>query len=281
MAQDLKHITYDEDGWPIEKETVFSMLWRYRDLTSSLLKRDIRSRYKQSILGFGWAIIQPLAVTLMFTIVMSYIAKIPTPNNIPYPIFAYIGMLPWQFFSGAFLTGTECLINNIGLITKIYFPREIFPLVAIVGRTVDFGLSLAVLLPLFIIFHKDITFTWWMLMLFPLMFIVMILVIGVVFFTATVNLFFRDVRHAMPLIINLWMYLSPVPYDLSLVPEKYMTLYMLNPMVSLINGVRSCVLYGQPPQWGWVFYSLVVSIVLLVLGYKFFKKLDPLFAESI
>lgn len=279
MAEDSVVVEVAQDEWPEEeKRGALSVLWQHRELVASLTRRDIRGRYKQSVLGILWALLQPMAMTIVFTIVMSYIVRIDT-GSIPYPIFAYIAMLPWTFFSGGMSAGSECLVSNFNLITKIYFPREVFPISAILGKTVDLALGLLVLLPL-IIFYK-VHLSPMALLAIPLLIIQICLMLGVSFLLSSWNLFYRDIRHVMPLLLQVWMYSCPIVYPISLIPKKYLCLYMLNPMSPLIDGIRKTVLEGQAPMWNYVGISAGVSVVILIVGYRNFKRLEPAFAETI
>ena len=272
-----RHIT--EDDWPEERRVgALGVLLQHRELIWSLTLRDIRSRYKQSVLGVAWALLQPLAMTIVFTVVMSHIAKIDT-GKIPYPIFAYIAMLPWTFFAGGLTGGSECLVSNFNLITKIYFPREVFPISAILGKTVDLGLGMLVLVPLLIYYHIHIT--WYVLLVVPLLLIQVCLMLGVTFLLSSWNLFYRDIRHVMPLLTMVWMYMTPIIYGLNSVPKRYLTAYMMNPMSAVMDGVRGVVLEGRLPNWHYPGIAAAVSIAFLIVGYRTFKRLEPAFAETI
>jgi len=268
-----------EDEWPEErKRGALNILWQHRELVLSLTRRDIRSRYKQSVLGIAWALLQPLAMTIVFTVVMSYFANIPT-EGIPAPIFIYVVMLPWTFFQGGLTGGSECLVSNFNLITKIYFPREVFPISAILGKTVDLGLGMLILVPMLIVYHIHVT--WMVLLVVPLLLIQVCLMLGVTFLLSSWNLFYRDIRHMMPLLVQVWMYMSPVVYGLISVPKRYLGFYMLNPMASVMDSVRKVVLHGQAPTWSYLGLAAVVSVAFLIVGYRTFKRLEPAFAETI
>ena len=267
------------DEWPEERrQSALRILWQHRELIQSLTRRDIRSRYKQSVLGIAWALLQPLAMTIVFTVVMSHIAKIDT-GKIPYPIFAYIAMLPWTFFAGGLTGGSECLVGNFNLITKIYFPREVFPISAILGKTVDLGLGMLVLVPLLI--YYQIHLTWLVLLVVPLLLIQVCLMLGVTFLLSSWNLFYRDIRHVMPLLTMVWMYMTPVVYGLNSVPKRYLTAYMMNPMSAVMDGFRGAVLEGKAPMWDYLVLAAAMSIAFLIVGYRTFKRLEPAFAEMI
>lgn len=267
------------DDWPVEKEpSALRILYRHRELVYSLIFRDIRSRYKQSVLGIAWAVLQPLAMTLIYTVVFSHIAKVET-GGIPYPIFSYVALLFWNFFSQGILSGTECLTSNFNLITKIYFPREVFPIAAVLGKTVDLALGMLILIPLLI--YYGISITWMIVMVIPALLIEICLLLGVTFLFSSINLFYRDVRHVMPLFTQAWMYLTPIIYPLSMVPKRYLGLYMMNPMSVLMDTFRRALLTADMPQWGYLGLSAAISVIVLVVGYIVFKKLEPAFAETI
>ena len=271
--------TEAEEEWPEEKKPgALRTLWNSRELVLSLTQRDIRSRYKQSVLGITWALLQPLALMAIYTVVVSRILGVKT-GSIPYPIFAYTALLPWTFHSQSLSTGTECLVSNFNLITKIYFLREAFPIAAVLGKTVDLALGVLVLIPLFVIYHVHVT--WWALLVLPVLLMQGCLTLAIVFITSSLNLFYRDVRHVIPLLTSTWMYLSPIIYPLERVPAKYLGIYMLNPMAAFIDTYRKVALNGQAPSWDYVGLASAISIVLLVVGYRRFKKLEPLFAETI
>lgn len=269
----------DQDQWPDERRrSAASILWEHRELVLSLTQRDIRSRYKQSVLGVAWALLQPLAMTLVFTVVMSHIARIPT-EGLPYPIFIYTVMLPWTFFAGGLTTGTESLVNNFNLITKVHFPREVFPISAILGKSLDLFLGLLILLPMLLYYHVHLTAV--ALLAVPILLVQVCLMLGMTFLLSSWNLFYRDIRHAMPLLTQVWMYMTPVIYPLSLVPKAYLSVYMLNPMSSIIDSFRKCILHGQNPTWTYLGIATAVSAVMLIVGYCSFKRLEPAFAETI
>lgn len=279
LATEKPKTVIEEAQWPEEKEPgALKILWQHRELVYSLTSKDIRSRYKQSVLGIAWALIQPLALTAVFTVVMSYFVRVDT-KGIPYPIFAYIAMLPWTFFSGGLTSGTECLVNNFNLITKIYFPREIFPISAVLGKVVDLALGILVVIPLFFIYHVHPSP--WLLLVLPVLLIQTAFLLGVTFILSSANLFYRDIRHVLPLLTQVWMYLTPIIYGLDSVPKRFLGVYMLNPMSVLIETIRNAALRGQPPMWGYLGLSAVVSVLTLIIGYRLFKKLEPLFAETI
>ena len=267
------------DDWPQEKKRgALSLLWGRRELVWSLTIRDIRSRYKQSVLGIAWALVQPVAMTAVFTVFMSMIDR-SYAGSIPRPVSIYVGMLPWTFFAGGLTSGTECLVGNHNLITKIYFPREVFPISAVLGKVVDLALGALVLLAMLLIFRIHVTA--WALLVIPVLVLQTVFMLGLTLIFSSANLFYRDIRHVMPLVTQMWMYVSPVVYGLERVHGKILSVYMLNPMASIIGAYRDVVLEGHPPAWNYLGYSAVVSIVIFLIGYRMFKKLEPLFAETV
>lgn len=257
-------------------------LWRSRELIASLTYRDIRSRYKQSILGIAWALLTPVAQTIVATFAFSYIMKVST-NGQPAAVFIYIVMVPWTFFANGILTGSDCLITNFNLITKIYFPREVFPISAILSKLVDFGLGALLAIPLFFLYHIHVT--WWALMAIPLILIEMCLMLGLTFIFSSVNLFYRDVKHVVPLMTQLWVFLVPIYYEASKLSNDHPKLYpfymILNPMAPIIASFRSVALYGQAPLWTYLGIATLISLACVVGGYALFKRLEPAFAETI
>lgn len=272
-----RHIT--EEDWPEERRVgALGTLLQHRELIWSLTLRDIRSRYKQSVLGVAWALLQPLAMMLVYTLVFSRIVRVDT-GGIPYPIFSYIALLPWTFFAQGLIASSESLVSNFNLITKIHFPREVFPISATMGKTVDLGLGLVVLVPLFLYYHVHLT--WMALLALPILAVQVCLLLGIAMLLSSWNLFYRDIRHVVPLLTQVWMYMTPIIYPLDLVPKKYLAFYMLNPMASIMDSFRRVMLEGKPPAWDYLGVAAAVSVVLLVVGYRTFKRLEPVFAETI
>ncbi len=273
----LKHA---DEQWPEEQKVgALRLLWRHRELLYSLVHRDIRSRYKQSVLGIAWAILQPVAMTVISVIIFQYFAKVEAPDNLPYAPFAFVGIVFWALLGQSLAQGSECLVVNFNLITKIFFPREVFPISAVVGRLVDLALGLAILVPMFLLYH--LSFHPIMLLFIPIVFFQLCLTVGVVAILSSINLFYRDVRHVVPLITQIWMFLSPVMYPVTIVDEKYLAIYKINPMYGFLNSYRDLFMYHRMPDFSDLGYSIVVSVVVLIAGYVLFKKLEPRFAEMI
>jgi lipopolysaccharide transport system permease protein len=258
--------------------TALHSLYNYRDLLWLWTEREVRVRYKQSALGVAWAIIQPLTLTLIFTLVFSRLIQIDT-GGIPYPVFAYSALLPWTFFATSLAFGIPSLVNNLNLVGKIYFPREILPLASIGAALVDFAMASLVFAGMMLIYQIPLTLN--VLWIGPLLIIQLILTIGVTLSGAALIVFFRDVRFVIPLLIQIWMYASPVIYPTTLVPPQWQTLYFLNPMAGIIDGYRRVLTQGEPPNIPALVLATVVSSVLLVVGYTIFKRSEPLFADLI
>jgi len=250
----------------------------YRELLWSLTLRDIKVRYKQSLLGVSWAILQPLAMTLIFTVVFSYFTRIDT-HGIPYPIFAYAAMLPWTFFANSLSFGVPSIVNNTNLVTKIYFPRETFPLAAVMACFVDFLVASAVFVGLMIHYHYGLNIH--MLWLPAVIMIQIVLALAISLFLSAINVFFRDIRFAIPLLVQVWMFASPVIYPVSMVPERLRALYMLNPMAGVLDTFRTVLLKGASPHLPYLIPAASVAIILLVVSYAAFKRLEMKFADFI
>lgn len=260
------------------------MLWHLRQLAShrELLwvwaTREVKIRYKQSLLGTVWAVLQPLALTAMFTLVFSYIVRVPT-DGIPYPIFSYTALVPWTFLSTSISFGVPSLVNNMNLVTKIYFPREVLPLASIAAAGIDFLIASIVFAGMMIWYRMPLHPA---LVLLPLLLLIqVILTLGVVLFGSAIIVFFRDVRFVVPLALQLWLYASPVIYPVSLVPERLRGLYRLNPMVGLLESYRDVLLYGRWPESASILSAAVVALVLCGASYWAFKRLEPRFADLI
>lgn len=256
----------------------WAKLYQYRDLLWLWTLREIQVRYKQSLLGVAWAVLQPLALMTIFTIVFSRFVRIDT-GGIPYPIFSYVALVPWTFFSTSLNFGIGSLVNNMNLVTKIYFPREILPLASVGAAFVDFLVSAVILVGMMLLY--GVTPTWTSLWIVPLLMLQIGLTIAVVLFGAAFLVFFRDVRFVVPLLIQVWMYATPIIYPASSVPLRFRTLYFLNPMAGIIDGYRRTLLLGELPMLDVIGLGLVVTLVLLISGYVFFKRSEPVFADLI
>lgn len=258
--------------------TNLKKLFVYHELLLMWTFREIKIRYKQSVLGAAWAILQPLSLTLIFTVVFSYFARVPT-GDIPYPIFAYTALLPWTFFSTAISFAVPSLVTNMTLVTKIYFPKEILPLASIGAAVLDFLVGLAVFLGMLILYRLPLYPS--LLWMPVLLFIQVLLMIGVSLLAAAVNVFYRDIRFVIPLVLQIWMYASPVIYPSELVPDQFRWLYRINPMVGIIDGYRNITLGGKSPFEINFLIAAGLSLFIAIVGYIVFKKYEPEFADII
>lgn len=253
-------------------------LWNYRELLWMWTLREVKVRYKQSLLGAAWAILQPLVLMIIFTVVFSWFARIPT-DGVPYPIFSYTALLPWTLLATSVSFAAPSLVNNMTLVTKIYFPKEILPLACVGAAVLDFLIAGLVFVGLAV--YYDVPATAALLWLPLLLAIQTVLIVGVSLLLAAINVFYRDIRFVVPLGLQLWMYVSPVIYPVSLVPEKARFFYLLNPMASLINSYRSVVLEGVAPSLEEWVPAAVISAALCAWAYRRFKRLEPEFADLI
>ena len=255
-----------------------SELYRYRDLLGIWTLREVRVRYKQSILGGAWAILQPLALMVIFTIVFGYFVKIPT-GGIPYPLFSYSALLPWTFFATSINFAVISIVGNMNLVTKIYFPREILPIASIGAAFFDYCIAFLMYLALMVLYRFPLQIT---LLFLPLLLLVQVLLtLGIAFLTSALLVFYRDVRFIIPLILQLWFYLCPIVYPLNLVPQRFLFLYQLNPLAVLIENYRRVTLLGQQPQWDTLGLAFVLSLLAFLGGYLFFKRSEQTFADLI
>jgi lipopolysaccharide transport system permease protein len=255
----------------------FKELADYRDLFYFLVWRDIKILYAQTILGFLWAILVPVIQIVMFTIIFGKVAKIST-EGIPYILFSTVAIIPWTYMSQVMSDSSMSLVSGQGMLGKIYFPRVMFPMTAVLAKLADFGISLVILFAILIYYR--ITPTWNLLFL-PLFFIQMIIVpAGVGMFLSALAIRFRDVKFAMQFVLRMLIYTAPIVYSASSIPDKYRLLYSLNPIVSVIEGFRSCLL-GTPMQWQYILPGLLTSIVLLVFGALYFHRMEKVFVDVI
>jgi lipopolysaccharide transport system permease protein len=253
-------------------------LYRYRDLLWMWTVRDIKVRYKQSLLGAAWAILQPLSLMLIFNVIFSYFVRVPT-EGIPYPIFSYSALLPWTFFAASVSFAVPSLTQNMNLVTKIYFPREVLPISAVTASLVDFLVASLVFVGMLLYYRIPLGAP---LMIAPVLVIVQVaLTLGVVLFASAVNVFYRDIRFVVPLAVQLWMYVTPVIYPVTVVPERFRGLYMLNPMAGLVEAYRSVAVRGDWPNWNDLGVAALVSVVVFAIGYSYFKRVEWQFADLI
>ncbi len=249
---------------------------KYKFLLYQLVQREIKARYKQSVIGYFWVILNPLVLMAIYTFVFSVVFKFPV--NIPYPLFLFAALLPWNFLQNGIMTATNSLVTNDILLKKVAFPREVIPYSVLIAKGVDFVFSLILFVLLLIFYKINLSVTAFMII--PILFIQVILMTGLSLILSTFNLFYRDIQYLTNLVLMVWMYMSPVVYPLSMVPEKYVWAYKLNPMVGIIEGYRS-VLFGYPIEYSIIGWAFVVSLFVLILGFVVFKKFEKIFADIV
>lgn len=255
-------------------------LWRFRELFYILAWRDIKVRYKQTVIGAAWSIIRPLLTMIIFTIVFNKVAGLPSEGNVPYAILVYAAMLPWQFFANALSESSGSLVGNANLITKVYFPRLIIPASSVIVSLIDFAISFVILIGLCIWYQYIPS---WHIVFLPL-FIVLVFMVafGLGLLLTALNVKYRDFRYIIPFIIQFGLYISPVGFSSSIVPEKYQWFYSLNPMVGVIDGFRWCLLDNQVAlnQYSlWI--SILITSLITIAGVQYFRKTEKSFADSI
>jgi len=252
-------------------------IWAHRELLYFLVWRDLKVRYKQTVFGIAWVVLQPLLMTLIFTIVLGKLVRVSS-NNIPHPLFAYAGLMLWIFFSGAISVTGNCLVGNANLITKVYFPRLIIPLATMIARLVDLGVVFIILCGLMIYYRVPLTSHLIALPVFVLL--ISLFALGFGLWTSAVNVRYRDVGLALPVLIQLWMFVSPVVYGLDQVPQKLVLAYSLNPLVGMIEGFRAA-LFGTGFYWPAIIISTAVTVFLLIYGSYVFQRREKTFADII
>ena len=252
-------------------------LWQYRELLYFLTWRDVKVRYKQTVLGAAWAIIQPLLTMLLFTLVFNRLAGLDT-GSVPYPLFAYTGLLIWTFFSNAVTNSTSSLINNTNLITKVYFPRAFIPAAAVGAGLVDFAIAGLILVGLIVYYGVAPTWNLALLPLFLLLAVMLALAVGMLISALTVK--YRDLRHALPFLIQFWMFASPVIYPSSVVPEAWRPLMALNPLAGIIEGFRAALLGGNFDRTATTL-AVLMTFALLAFSFYHFRRIEETFADLI
>jgi len=257
--------------------TDLSDVWVYRELLYFLVWRDLKVRYKQTTVGIAWVVLQPILTTLVFSVFLGVLARVPS-DGVPYSIFVFAGLLPWTFLSGALNSSGNSLVGSAHLITKVYFPRILIPIAAVGARLVDFLISFLVLAAMLAFYRVAPTVN--LLMLLPLILLVTLLTLAVGLLASATNVRYRDVGVLLPVLVQLWMFASPVVYPLTLVPQRYRTLFSLNPLVGIITGFRSAVL-GLAFEWTPIAVSAAITIVLLVIAVIMFRRTERYFADII
>jgi lipopolysaccharide transport system permease protein len=254
-----------------------SELWYYRELLYFLTLRDVKVRYKQTLMGLAWVIIQPLTTMLLFTLVFNRFVRLDT-GPLPYPLFALSGLLLWLFFANAVTNSTSSLVSNANLITKVYFPRMFIPAASVGAGLVDLAVAFLLLIVLFFYYGVTLTMNILLLPLFILLMTLLALAVGLLSAALTVK--YRDLRHALPFIIQLWMFASPVIYPTSIVPERWKWLLRINPVAGIIEGFRAS-LTGRPFDWLHLFVSAAMTLALLACSIYLFRRFEDTFADVV
>lgn len=253
-------------------------IWRYRDLFYILSWRDIKVRYKQTVIGAAWSVVRPVLTTIVFTLIFSRVANLPAPSAVPYALMVYAGMLPWQFFSNSLTEASNSLVGNANLISKVYFPRIIVPASSIITSLVDFAIAFGVMVVMF----------FWYRFVPPMQILMLPVFIAIAFFCAfgvglyltAVNVKYRDFRYIIPFIVQFGLYITPVGFSSSVIPEKWRIVYALNPMVGVIDGFRWCIL-GQPFNLVSFSISIIMMVIFMIIGVWYFRRLEKTFADNI
>jgi len=252
-------------------------MWLFRELLFFLTWRDIKIRYKQTVLGFAWAILQPVMTMVVFSLFFGKLGKIPS-EGLPYPIFNYAALLPWQFFENSITTSTTSLVTNANMVTKVYFPRLFVPIASVISGLVDFFVAFTVLIGMMIYYQIAPTVGVLLLPLFLLL--AFITAMGISLWMSALNVKYRDVRYIVPFLSRFWFFATPIAYPSTLLSEPWRTLYGLNPMVGVVEGFRWALLGTQPPQ-AMMFLSILISIFLLISGLVYFTRTEKTFADVI
>jgi lipopolysaccharide transport system permease protein len=253
-------------------------LWQHAHLIFSFAQRDIRAKYKQTLFGVAWAVIQPLSLMVVFTFVFSIFARVES-DGLPYPIFSYCALVFWTFFAKCVSQGTIAMTANADLVRKIYFPRETLLLAVMISALVDLLIAAVVLLGMFFYYH--VPFSWTFLWVIPLLAVQALFTLAVVLITSAIHVHFRDIGHAIPLLLQLWMFATPIAYPLSSVPGRLLPMYMLNPMTGIIDGYRRVLLHDSPPDFAYVGIAFAIALVTAGIGYIVFKRVERTFADVI
>jgi len=272
-----RFVVYErKSGWAAPD---LSELWAYRELLYFLTWRDVLVRYKQAVLGVAWAILQPLLTMVVFTMVFNRALKVTGDPDLPYAVFSFSGLLPWQFFSGALTRSGVSLVGNANLLTKVYFPRLIIPISAVIAGLVDFVISFIVFL---ILMGAYGIFPGWEIVLLPVFLVLAVITaLAVSLWLSALNVLYRDVQHLIPFLVQLWMFVSPVIYSISDIPTgPIRAVYSINPMTGVIGGFRWALL-GQEFPGGYMWISIGVVVVLFIGGLFYFKRMERVFADVV
>jgi lipopolysaccharide transport system permease protein len=254
-------------------------LWIYRELIYFMIWRDLKVRYKQTLLGASWAVLQPVLTMLVFNFLFSNVAKLPS-DGLPYPIFSYTALLPWGLFSTALNSASRSLTSNANMIGKVYFPRLILPMASVLAGLVDFAIAFVILIGMMIYYKITPSITaLWAVPVFTLLSVITAL--GVALWLSAINVKYRDVGYALPFLTQFWMFVTPIAYSSKIISEKWQLVYALNPMAGVINGFRWALLNSGNPPDILVAVSTVISLLILVSGLIYFRNMEKTFADTI
>jgi len=256
----------------------FRELWEYRELLYFLIWRDVKVRYKQTALGAAWAVIQPFFMMVVFSLFFGRLAKVSS-DGIPYPVFTFCALLPWQLFANALTESSNSLVGNQNLITKVYFPRLVVPISAVLGGLVDFVIAFVILLGMML--YYGIVPGWAIVTLPGFILLAVMTALGVGLWLSALNVQYRDVRYTIGFLVQLWLFLTPVAYPSSIVPEKWRPLYGLNPMAGVVEGFRWALLGKSQPPGAMLWVSVAVVILILFGGLYYFRRMEQQFADIV
>lgn len=274
IKYNLTTIIKPASGWQFIN---FKELREYRDLFYFMVWREVKAMYAQTILGFSWAIIQPLLQIMIFTIIFGKIAKVPT-DGIPYFLFSSVAIIPWTYMSVSMTSSSQSLIAGQNMLGKVYFPRIIFPITPILSKLIDFGISIFIIFGVMLYYRVMPT---WNLLLFPLFVVIMMsIAAGTGMWLSAMAIRFRDIRHAIGFVVRMLMFSAPIVYSASSIPETYRFFYSLNPIVGVIEGFRSCLL-GTPMPWSFIWPGIVTAVILFISGTLYFRRMERVFVDVI
>lgn len=262
-------------GWRLIN---FRELWAYHDLLYFLIWRDIKVRYAQSVLGVGWAIIQPLFYMVLFTVIFGRLVKVES-DGAPYAVFSYVALVPWTYFSNAMIDATGSLVQNASLLSKVYFPRVMMPLASVFVKLIDFGIAMVVVIGL--LWWYRIVPTAWVLVLPLLVVVLVVAAVGIGFWLTALAVQYRDVRFGIGFAVQGLMYASPVVYPVSLIPERYRLIYAINPMAGVIEGFRAALLGTNPMPWDLIAVGALVATALAISGAAYFRRMERIFVDVV
>jgi lipopolysaccharide transport system permease protein len=253
-------------------------LWAYRELFYFLVWRDVKVKYKQSLLGVGWAVIQPLFAMIIFTLFFGRLANVPS-EGVPYPVFSYAALLPWTYFAASVSLAGNSLVSNANMVNKVYFPRIALPVSSVLSGLVDF--FVAALFFLVLMLYYDVRPTWSLLFVPPLLAVLVCLAVGVGSLMAALHVRYRDIKYALPFLIQLWLFVTPVIYPVSMVPEAYQPLFALNPVAGIVDAFRACLIPTRGFDLPVLGTSLLTTAAVFAIGVSYFKRTERWFADVI